>query len=90
MTATEATIGSFILVPSFTNIQRIIRVLTIAYKQKWPFPMLFAKLYSFFWLDLIKLLSFFWQIIFFLPLPHSEIPTTHVIRFGRTPMTHII
>ena len=90
MTSTEATIGEFIWVPFLPVFHGNIRVLTIAYKQKWPFPMRFAELYAFFWLDLIKPLSFFWQIIFFLPLPRSEIPTTHVIRFGRTPMTHII
>ena len=59
MTATEATIGAFILVPFLPMFDRNIRVLTIAYKQKWPFPMWFAMLYAFFWLDLIKLLSFF-------------------------------
>ena len=53
MTAIEATIGEFIPVPFFTNI----RGLTIACKQEWPFPR-FAKLNAFFWLDLIKLLSF--------------------------------
>ena len=90
MTATEATIGEFIWVPFLPIIDGNIRVLTIAYKQKWPFPLLFAKLYAFFWLDLINLLSLLGQIVFFLPLPCSEIPTTHVIRFGRTPMTHII
>ena len=55
MTATEATIGEFILVPFLPIFDGNIRVLTIRYKQKWPFPMRFAKLYAFFWLDLIKL-----------------------------------
>ena len=34
-----------------------------------------------------KNFSLFWQIIFFLPLPRSETPTTHLIRFGRTLIT---
>ena len=59
MNATEATIGEFILVLFLPIFDGNIRVLTIVYKQKRPFPMRFAKLYAFFWLDLIKLLSFF-------------------------------
>ena len=58
MTATEATIGEFILVLFLPIFDGNIRGLTIVCKQKWPF-LRFAKLNAFFWLDLTKLLSFF-------------------------------
>ena len=58
MATTEATIGEFIWVPVLPIFHGNIQVLTIVHKQKLPFPLHFAKLYTFFWLDLIKLLLF--------------------------------
>ena len=54
MTAPEATVGEFIWVRLLPIFDGNIQVLTIAYKQKRPFPLRFAKLYAFFWLDLIN------------------------------------
>ena len=75
MTATEDTVWEVILYRFLPTFDGNIRVLTIAYKQKWPFPMGFAKLYSFFWLDFIKFLTFLADNI--LSSPSTQRNTNH-------------